>query len=72
MAKQQIEGPYKVKQINEKIWEVGDTSSGQWVPLNPRKRFQQNNARQSAYRSMARLNRRYQRESKEDLVEVAC
>lgn len=75
MAKQKFEGPYKVKQIKENQWEVGDISSGQWLPLNPRRRFQGEYSRQSAYRTMANLNKKHQQEdteSEENLVKIAC
>ena len=68
MAKQQIEGPYRVKNIgvNGNVYEVVemlDESKNQHAELRPRRIYSSKpHSRQTAYQAMVRLNRRWQQD----------
>ncbi len=64
MAKQQIEGPYRVKNIGVggdvyEVVEMLDEVKNQYAELRPRRTYLK---RQSAYAKMVRLNRRWQQD----------
>ena len=61
VARQQIEGPYKVQGSKETSWEIVEIVEGQPVHLRPRLVYDKEK-RVAAYRRLALMNRKWQKE----------
>lgn len=66
MAKQRIEGPYRV-QSNETQWEIIELVDGKPEPLRPRITYEKDK-RTSAYRRLASLNRKWQKSNRQEVA----
>lgn len=65
VARQQIEGPYRVQGSKETSWEIVEMVKDKPVQLRPRITYAKEK-RESAYRRLALMNRRWQREQTDE------